>query len=366
MRQHFDVAELRRAYAGKRVLLTGHTGFKGAWMTMWLDSLGATVHGFALPPATSPSMFSALELHSRCHHREADIRDAAAVARAVAEAEPDFVFHLAAQALVRPSYERPLETIAVNVMGTAHVLDALRLARRRCSVVIVTSDKCYENREWLYGYRETDAMGGHDVYSMSKGATELVTASYRHSFFPRARLAEHGIAVASARAGNVIGGGDWAVDRILPDAVRALAKGQPIHVRNPRALRPWQHVLEPLAGYLILGARLTAADGAAFADAWNFGPVAEDARTVRNLVEQTVATWGTGTWEDRSDPSAVHEASLLRLSIEKATTMLGWRPRWAFERTVQETVLWYKAQAAGASAEELRSLTLRQLHDYVE
>jgi len=368
-----ETADWKRAYTGKRVLVTGHTGFKGSWLTAWLASLGADVFGFALAPPTTPSLFEAIDVASSCRHRVADIRDAQAIARAVSDADPDFVFHLAAQPLVRASYERPIETIEVNVLGTAHLLEALRVARanaaKRCAVVVVTSDKCYENddarRNGIVAFRETDPMGGHDVYSMSKGAAELVLASYRRSFFSSSRIGEHGVAIASARAGNVIGGGDWAVDRIVPDAARALARGEPIVVRNPHAVRPWQHVLEPLGGYLLLGARLaTAADPAAYCDAWNFGPSIDGACTVRALVERTVAAWGGGTWEDRSDPRAPHEAAALRLAIDKAGATLGWRPRWSFDETVARTVAWYRAHAGGAGSAELRALTAAQIREY--
>jgi len=251
-----SVAELRASFAGKRVLVTGHTGFKGSWLTLWLADLGAEVTGYALAPDTTPALFERAGVEKRCRSIISDVRDAARLAAVVKEAKPDVILHLAAQPLVRLSYEQPLETLQTNVLGTANLLEAVRAAGRPCAVVVVTSDKCYENREWLYGYREDEAMGGHDVYSMSKGAAELVTASWRRSFFHPQRLAQHGVAIASARAGNVVGGGDWARDRIVPDAIAALAAGQAIPVRNPDGVRPWQHVLEPLGGYLLLGARL--------------------------------------------------------------------------------------------------------------
>jgi CDP-glucose 4,6-dehydratase len=363
-------AELRRAYAGKRVLVTGHTGFKGGWLTLWLRELGAEVTGYALAPDPMPSLFLAAGVERACRHVVADVRDLGRLRGVVREARPEFVFHLAAQPLVRLSYEQPLDTIQTNVLGTANVLEALRLEGRPCAVVIVTSDKCYENRERHAGYREDEAMGGHDVYSMSKGAAELVVSSYRRSFFAPARLAEHGVAVASARAGNVVGGGDWAKDRIVPDCIGALAEGRPIAVRNPAAVRPWQHVLEPLGGYLLLGARLAAssspAERGAFCEAWNFGPELEDARTVREVVEALIAAWGKGSWEDRHDPRAPHEAGLLRLEIEKARTRLGWSPRWRFEETFRRTVEWYRSFAAGAPPDALAALCRRQVADYLE
>jgi len=271
-------------FRGRRVLVTGHTGFKGSWLSLWLRELGADVTGYALA-ADDPSMFRALELQSICDSIENDIRDADALTDVIDRVRPDFVFHLAAQSLVLASYDDPLATIQTNVIGTANVLDALRRIGHPCTAIIVTSDKCYENREWVYAYRENEPMGGHDVYSMSKGAAELVVASYRRSFFDDAK-----IRVASARAGNVIGGGDWAENRIVPDAIRALSSSQPIDVRNPHAIRPWQHVLDPLGGYLLLASRL--ANDAQCADAWNFGPVAEDTRTVEELVERVIAAWG--------------------------------------------------------------------------
>jgi CDP-glucose 4,6-dehydratase len=253
---------------------------------------------------------------------------------------------------------------STNVNGTAHVLEAVRATGHRCAVVVVSSDKCYENREWVYGYREDEAMGGYDPYSMSKGATELVTSSWRRSFFPPAKLGEHGVAIGSARAGNVIGGGDWAADRIVPDCLRALAKGQPIGVRNPHAIRPWQHVLEPLGGYLLLGMRLLGARAHDFCDGWNFGPETASAQPVSALATALVKEWGSGSWVDQSDPKAHHEASLLRLSIDKAHAKLGWRPRWGFDETIKRTVAWYRAQVGGASAERLKALTLEQIAAY--
>jgi CDP-glucose 4,6-dehydratase len=289
------------------------------------------------------------------------VRDFEVVQKHVEQAKPDYVFHLAAQPLVRRSYQLPLETLATNVMGTAHVLEAVRLRGEPCRVVIVSSDKSYENRERDAGYEEHEAMGGHDPYSMSKGATELVTSSWRRSFFPVERLAKHGVAVASARAGNVIGGGDWAEDRLVPDIVRALASNQPVPVRNPKSVRPWQHVLEPLSGYLLLGARL---GDAATADGWNFGPEEESSRTVSELVERMIASWGSGKWEDKSDPKAVHEAKLLRLSIAKAKSKLHWAPRWGFEETVKRTTSWYRAQTLGAKPDDLVKLTREDIAAY--
>lgn len=360
--------ELIAAYAGRRVLVTGHTGFKGGWLTLWLSGLGAHVFGYALEPAASPSLFVAAGIDSLCDHRIADTRDLASLRRTLREVSPDVVFHLAAQSLVRRSYAEPLETIQTNVLGTANLLEAIRLEGHKCAIVIITSDKCYENREWVHGYREEDPLGGHDVYSMSKAAAELVTASYRRSFFSPERLGEHGVAVASVRAGNVIGGGDWARDRIVPDAVAALAEGRPIPVRNPDAVRPWQHVLEPLGGYLLLGARLLDDDkgsAARLCEAWNFGPSLDASQPVSVLVERLIHHWGEGAWEDRHDPSAPHEASFLRLSIDKAWNLLGWAPRWSLDEALRATVAWYRSFHRGAGTEELRSLCGEQIADYL-
>lgn len=359
--------ELRAAYGGARVLVTGHTGLKGGWLTAWLAELGAHVFGYALEPEDPRGIFVAAGLTTACRHRVADVRDLDALRRTFDEVTPDYVFHLAAQSLVRRSYATPLETLDVNVMGTANVLEAARLARRPCAVVVVTSDKCYENREWAYGYREDEAMGGHDLYSASKGAAELVTAAYRRSFFPPDRLTEHGVAVCSARAGNVIGGGDYSLDRLVPDAVRALRAGQPIPVRNPDAVRPWQHVLEPLGGYLLLGARLrgvgTTMPGR-FCEAWNFGPLADSQRPVHALADAVVAAWGAGRWEPRRTADAPHEAHLLRLSIDKAHAALGWLPRWGFDEAVRRTIDWYRAQAEGCAPGALRALCAQQIEAY--
>ncbi len=353
---------LRSAYAGKNVLLTGHTGFKGAWLTLWLEQLGAKVTGLALEPEPD-SVFTTAGVATSCEHRVADVRNFAQVRDVVAACKPEIVFHLAAQALVRKSYAEPLATIETNINGTAHVLEAIRVTKQRCAVVVVSSDKCYENREWVYGYREDDAMGGFDPYSMSKGATELVTSSWRRSFFPPAKLAEHGVSIASARAGNVIGGGDWAADRIVPDCIRSLSKGQPIGVRSPGAIRPWQHVLEPLGGYLLLGAKLLT-EPRDFCEGWNFGPETASAQPVSALATALVKAWGKGEWIDQSDPKAHHEASLLRLSIDKAHAKLGWTPRWDFAETISRTVAWYRAQVDGASPAQLKTLTLEQIASY--
>lgn len=364
------------AYAGKKVFVTGHTGFKGSWLAEWLLLLGAEVTGFSLPGSvTTPSHFDQLGLATRLDDRRGDIRDADAIRQAIHDVRPDFVFHLAAQPLVRLSYQQPVETFATNVMGTINVLEALRAlspaaepkheeqgtknAAQPPVALMITTDKCYENREWLHGYREEDPMGGHDPYSASKGAAELAISAYRRSFFsggPSTRL-------ASARAGNVIGGGDWALDRIVPDCIRALQRGETIPVRNKIATRPWQHVLEPLSGYLALAAGISAIrneEHAVLCTAFNFGPPLASNRTVAHLVKEVLRHW-PGSWDDQSDPQAVHEASLLNLATDKAFHLLGWQPRWTFEETIEKTVVWYRSVLDGADACEL---TRRQILEY--
>lgn len=359
------MAEIRQAYAGQTVLLTGHTGFKGGWLSLWLHSLKAKVVGYSLESLPMSVFQTALVEPTLHQHHIADIRDLPRLIALLKATRPAVVFHLAAQALVKPSYEQPLETMSVNAMGTATLLEAIRQAKIQCAVVVVSSDKCYENREWVYGYREDDALGGHDVYSMSKGATELVTASWRRSFFDPEKLSQHGVAVGSARAGNVIGGGDWAAYRIVPDVISALKSQSPIEVRSPKAVRPWQHVLEPLSGYLLLGARLlNPVTAPRFCEAYNFGPSNSSVKTVAQLVDGLVKQWGKGKWVDVSNPNAVHEASLLQLSIDKAAAHLDWHPRWGFDETLKRTVNWYRLQANGATAEQLRAACASDIADY--
>jgi CDP-glucose 4,6-dehydratase len=330
--------------------------------------LGAEVTGLALPPPTEPALFNQLGLATRLHHRIGDIRDLATVRAVVEAAQPDFVFHLAAQPIVRLSYDQPVETYATNVLGTVHVLEAIRLAKKPCTVVAVTTDKCYENREWVHSYREEDPMGGYDPYSSSKGAAELTINAYRRSFFSPQTDGPgpfSGIRLASGRAGNVIGGGDWAADRIVPDCIRALQTGQTIPVRNKVATRPWQHVLEPLSGYLCLGAKLAADERPTFssplASAFNFGPALTSNRTVAALVQEVLKHW-PGRWEDRSDPRAVHEARLLNLATDKAFHFLKWQPVWDFAQTIAQTVSWYRT-CVGDPA-QAPALTRRQIDDY--
>jgi CDP-glucose 4,6-dehydratase len=357
---------LRETYAGKRVLLTGHTGFKGGWLTLCLHDLGAAVTGFALPPDTTPALFDDAKIGELCRSVEGDVRDLEALRRVVREAQPEVIFHLAAQPLVRASYERPLETFETNVLGTAKLLEAVRLERARCAVVVITTDKCYENREWVFGYREVDPLGGHDPYSASKAAAEIVVDSYRRSFFAPSRLASHGVALASARAGNVIGGGDWAADRIVPDAIRALSAGESILVRNPGAVRPWQHVLEPLGGYLLLGAGLLGPRAPELAEAWNFGPRPEGTVPVSDLAREMVAAWGAGGWHTTAQAGAPHEANVLRLAIEKAYARLGWSPRWSVGEAIHHTVHWYRLRHRGGDAAALRTLSIEQFRAHSE
>jgi CDP-glucose 4,6-dehydratase len=349
-------------FAGKKVWLSGVSGFKGAWLAEWLLSLGAEIRGFSLPPPTAPSLFEQTCLASRIVWDCADLRDADAVSNSLVEASPDFVFHLAAQPLVRLSYREPVETWAANVMGTIHVLEALRRLNKPCAAVMITTDKCYENREWLHGYREDDGLGGYDPYSSSKAGCELAIASWRRSFFK-----DHPVNVASARAGNVIGGGDWAQDRIVPDCIRALEKGESIPVRNKIATRPWQHVLEPLGGYLLLASKLASLSqmqsASASAAAFNFGPALDSNRTVADIVQEILKHW-PGEWQDKSDPNAPHEAGKLNLATDKSFHVLGWEPRWDFATTIEKTIAWYRSAANCRSPEEFSALTRRQIVEY--
>ena len=353
------VSALAAAYKGKRVFITGHTGFKGSWMSLWLAQMGAKVTGYALSPITDPAMFALCGIEGLVDHNIADIRDQTALTAAIQKAAPDIIFHLAAQPIVRLSYTQPLETLDVNVMGTAILLEAARTLTSPCAVVIVTSDKCYANKEWVWGYREGDPMGGSDPYSMSKGAAELVVDSWRSSFFSHP---DSKIRLASARAGNVVGGGDWAEGRILTDCVAAFAKNEDVQLRNPLATRPWQHVLEPLSGYLWLGAKLLSDDWRQFAQGWNFGPSSESVCTVEKLVNLCTSVWGQGGWRltDETDPPK--EAMSLSLSIEKAQHQLKWRPAWTLEQCVEHTIAWYKDWHVGGK--DLHALTLAQIAHY--
>lgn len=330
------------AYRGRPVLLTGHTGFKGSWLSLWLASLGARVTGYALAPPTEPSAFDLCGVREvLAAHHEADIRDRQSLAEAVDAARPDVIFHLAARTIVRESYADPVGAFDVNVGGTAVLLDVVRAAARPVAVVVVTSDKCYLNDGSGHAFREDDPLGGDDPYSASKAGQELVTAAFRHSFFAPEAIGRHGIALASARAGNVIGGGDWTADGLVADLVRAIRADEPVRLRYPDAIRPWQHVLEPLSGYLTLGARLLNDDAGSFAGAWNFGPEPGDDASVREVVERFIAGWGSGRWEDVSEADHVHEAAVLRLDAEAAASKLGWRPRWHLAEAINRSVAWY-------------------------
>ena len=345
-------------YKGKSVLVTGHTGFKGSWLALWLHELGANVTGFALPPNIEPNHCDLIELKQLVRHIEGDIRDLQAVTQALAIAKPEIIFHLAAQPLVRDSYDDPKTTFDTNIGGTVNVLEAIRHCPTVQAAVVVTSDKCYENREWVWGYRENDPMGGHDPYSASKGAAEIVSSAYLRSYFDTNGRGPH-IGFATARAGNVIGGGDWAKDRIIPDCVRALSKGEPIIIRNPQATRPWQHVLDPLSGYLLLAQRLVEAP-VRFSGAWNFGPSSSDQITVRELAERFIASWGSGRIQTpQLTEKAPHEAHLLHLSIDKAVFELNWHSRWDSSTAINRTVDWYKAWNGGTG--DMKDISIEQI-----
>ena len=344
-------------WRGKRVFLTGHTGFKGSWLSLWLQSLGAEVTGYALSPPTTPNLFEVAEVAQSMTSFIADIRDLPKLKKAMQTTQPDFVIHMAAQPLVRQSYADPVETYATNVMGSVHVLESVRNTPSVKAVVVVTTDKCYENKEWPWGYRENEPMGGHDPYSNSKGCAELVTAAYRSSF-----LQQQGIAVATARAGNVIGGGDWAADRLVPDILRACEQSQPVRIRNPKATRPWQHVLEPLSGYLSLAEKLYD-QGQYFAEAWNFGPQDEGAKTVQWIVEHMVNSWGNGASWQLDGGIHPHEANYLKLDISKAKANLNWQPCWPLAIALVKITDWHQAYLAAANMHEF---SMQQIIQYTQ
>lgn len=347
----------REFWRGKRVFLTGHTGFKGGWLALWLTDMGAEVHGYALNPPTEPNFFTVANLLKRlAGNTISDIRDASALTKAMQAAQPDIVLHLAAQPLVRYSYTEPVETYAVNVMGTVNLLEAVRRTSSVKAVVNVTTDKCYENREWVWPYRENEALGGFDPYSSSKACSELVTAAYRRSF-----LVSGNVHLASARAGNVIGGGDWASDRLVPDFLRALDSGRALVIRSPLATRPWQHVLEPLAGYLILAQKLFT-EGQEFADAWNFGPEESDARPVQWIVEYLCSQTPNASWQCDASPQP-HEANMLKLDSSKAKVHLGWRPRWNLKTALGMTLAWHQAWKEEA---DMAAVSVQQIRNYEE
>lgn len=346
----------KNTYKGKKVLLTGHTGFKGSWMLTWLHQLGADIKGYALLPENENSLYNFIGGDKLCDSVIADIRDKEKLCQTITDFQPDFIFHLAAQPLVRRSYEMPLYTYEVNVNGTAHVLESVRSLEKPCSVVIITTDKVYENKETEYAYKETDKLGGYDPYSASKAAAEIVVSSYRNSYFNSIDFNKHQKAIATARAGNVIGAGDWAVDRIFPDIVRALQKQTSIVVRNPHAIRPWQHVLEPLSGYLLLGAKL-ADNPINYIGSWNFGPQTNDVLTVRQLVEHAIRLFGTGNFQVPESVRQPHEAGLLSLDISKSKAQLGWEPKLSATQSIEETMRGYI---------EIFKANNRIVHDQIE
>ncbi len=347
--------KILNSYNSKRILITGHTGFKGGWLSIWLNLLGAEVYGYALDPMHKNGIFTASGIGNRINDIRGDIRDLDNLIKVVQSIAPEFVFHLAAQPIVLESYQNPAETFATNTQGTVNILEAIRHTPSVKAAVMITTDKCYENREWVWGYRENEPMGGHDPYSASKGAAELVISAYRRSFFN----GNDKPAVASARAGNVIGGGDWAGYRLVPDIFRSVAAEQTIELRNPNATRPWQHVLEPLGGYLVLGAKLFE-NRERFADAWNFGPYLQDVHTVKAVVEHIIKYAGKGEWKDISQPGRLHEANLLMLDISKAMQELKWKPLLTFEETIQMTTDWY----LNYTKQDVLKLSQKQIAEY--
>ncbi|HZY63947.1 MAG TPA: CDP-glucose 4,6-dehydratase [Edaphobacter sp.] len=355
-------------WRNRRVFLTGHTGFKGGWMALWLSWMGATVRGYALDPATTPSFFIDAGVGSMLEDIRGDIRDAARLDLAMREFAPEVVFHMAAQPLVRHSYRDPIGTYETNVIGTARVLDAVRRTPSVRAVVSVTTDKCYENKEWNWPYREIDPLGGYDPYSASKACAEIVSASYRQSFFPISKLRQpggHEVAIATARAGNVIGGGDWSTDRLIPDLVRGFLSGEPVSIRQPHAIRPWQHVLEPLHGYLTLAEKLLTPgpEAARFATAYNFGPNTDDTRPVAWIADRMTGFWGTGaSWVLNKDPNSLHEATYLQLDISRARHELDWVPRLRLETALDWLVAWYRNWQS--SSESAQHFTLSQIAKY--
>jgi CDP-glucose 4,6-dehydratase len=353
--------KLARSFNGRTVLITGHTGFKGGWLALWLESMGANVIGYSLDPPTDPSFFQKTGLSNRITDIQGDILDQENITEVINKYHPDFVFHLAAQSLVRASYGNPLKTFNVNIMGTVNLLESIRICQYPTVCVCITSDKCYENKEWDYAYRENDPMGGHDPYSASKGAAEIVIASYRKSFF-ESKKSKPICALSSARAGNIIGGGDWAEDRIIPDCIRSLVNGRTIKIRNPAAVRPWQFVLDPLFGYLWL-ALMMQKNPEEYSGAWNFGPYYSNNVDVRTLAEKIIREWGTGKWESPPHNDNLHEADYLKLDIAKSMTRLGWQPVYDIDDAIRKTVAWYQADCLGT--EEMCNFSLGQIETYM-
>lgn len=347
-------------YKGRKVLITGHTGFKGSWLCILLNKLGADIYGYALEPPTTPSLFNEAKIEEFITSFIGDVRDYKMLSEIIKKIQPEIVIHMAAQPLVRESYKIPIETYSINIMGTVHLLEACRHTKSVKAIVNVTTDKCYENKEWNWGYRENEPMGGYDPYSSSKGCSELVTSSYRNSYFNPSKYSEHGVGLASARAGNVIGGGDWAEDRLIPDFIRAISKGKVVNIRSPYAIRPWQHVLEPLTGYLTLAEKLFS-EGPLYSQGWNFGPDDKDAKNVEWITKIICSLWGNGaSYEIDTNPQP-HEANYLKLDCSKAKAELGWIPRWNIGTTLDSIVKWNKAFLSG---ENIRIITERQIEDY--
>ncbi|WP_343710970.1 CDP-glucose 4,6-dehydratase [Kosakonia radicincitans] len=348
-------------WKGKRVFITGHTGFKGSWLTLWLQSMGAVLKGYSLNPPTEPSLYESAAVDDLIDSTIGDIRNFDQLHAAISAFRPEIVFHMAAQPLVRLSYDEPIETYSTNVMGTVHLLEAVKRVGGVKAIVNITSDKCYENREWVWGYREHEAMGGYDPYSNSKGCAELVASAYRNSFFNEKDYAKHGVALASVRAGNVIGGGDWAKDRLIPDILRSFENNQTVIIRNPHAIRPWQHVLEPLSGYIAIAQRLYE-EGPAFAEGWNFGPHEDDAMPVQFIVETMVKIWGDDAAWLLDGNEHPHEAHYLKLDCSKARMRLGWQPRWNLVETLERIVKWHKAWIAG---EDMLARSRNEISEYM-
>ncbi len=351
-------------WQGKKVFITGHTGFKGSWLSLWLHDIGAVVTGYALEPPTNPSLYQLASIDSMLTSNIADIRNLEDLKKAVIEAAPDIVFHLAAQPIVRDSYHKPVETYDINVMGTVHLLEAIRYANRKGkgikAVINVTTDKCYENREWVWGYREGDNLGGYDPYSNSKACSELVTASFRNSFFHPKDYLLHGVGIASVRAGNVIGGGDWAMDRLIPDSIRSLLNREKIRIRNEHAIRPWQHVLEPLSGYMLLAEKLFIY-GPKYGEGWNFGPNDNDVKPVKWIVKEICNKWGDGAAYELEKGNHPHEATYLKLDCSKAKTILGWNPKWNLDIALNKVVEWTRAYQ---EKKDIREVCLKQIKEY--
>lgn len=350
----------RAFWNGKKVFITGHTGFKGSWLCLWLHTLGAKVTGYALKPPTEPSIFELCSVDKLIQSTLADVRDGQAMTKAMLAAQPEIVIHMAAQPLVRDSYKLPVETYEINVMGTVNLYEAVRACSSVRAVINVTTDKCYENREWVWGYRECEPLGGHDPYASSKACSELVTSAYRSSYFNPKDYTVHGVAIASARAGNVLGGGDWATDRLIPDCIRAILKDESVMIRNPHAIRPWQYVLEPLRGYLILAQRLYS-DGPRYSGAWNFGPDDADAQTVEWLVKRFCSTWGAPASFTVDEGEHPHEAHYLKLDCSKAKAELGWRHRVGLEKTIHCIVDWTRSYSQG---KDMRGVSFQQIEEY--